>query len=247
MVELCGGEAVNLETTVHRVLAVVAHPDDEVLGCGAALALHAACGDEVSIVILADGESSRAGAAGTRVSERERAAHVAASILGAARVVLHGLPDNQLDTRPRLELAKLVEGHISELRPDTVYTHHSGDVNVDHRLVHEAVVTACRPQAGHPVKTLLFFEIPSSTEWQVPGSAPAFLPNWFVDISTVFDTKLKALRAYHTEMRPWPHPRSYEGVEHLAHWRGATVGCAAAEGFVLGRAIVGGGKPGSSA
>ena len=238
MVELCGGETVNLETMVHRVLAVVAHPDDEVLGCGGALAFHAARGDEVSIVILADGESSRAEGSGKRVSERESTAREAASILGAGRVVLHGLPDNQLDTRSRLEIAKLVERHIADLRPDTVYTHHCGDVNIDHRLTHEAVVTACRPQPGHPVKTLLFFEIPSSTEWQPPGSAPAFVPNWFVDISTVFDTKLKALHAYHGEMRPWPHPRSYEGVEHLARWRGATVGCVAAEGFVLGRAIV---------
>ena len=104
-----------------RVLAIVAHPDDEVLGCGGALALHAR-GDEVSIVILADGESSRAAGVGTRVSERESAAREAASILGAARVLLHGLPDNQLDTRPQLEIAKLIEGHIAELRPDTVYT-----------------------------------------------------------------------------------------------------------------------------
>jgi N-acetylglucosamine malate deacetylase 1 len=222
-----------------RVLAVVAHPDDEVLGCGGALALHAARGDEVSIVILADGESSREGAATARVAERESAARQAASILGVGRVLLHGLPDNQLDSRPRLEITKLIEARIAEFRPDTVYTHHSGDVNIDHRLVHEAVVTACRPQAGHPVGTLLFFEIPSSTEWQPPGSTPAFLPNWFVDISTVFDIKLKALRAYDTEMRLWPHPRSYEGVEHLARWRGATVGCAAAEAFVLGRAILG--------
>ncbi len=246
MVELCGGEAVNVETTVHRILAVVAHPDDEVLGCGGALAWHAARGDEVSIVILADGESSRATGADTRVSQRESAAREAASILGAGRVVLHGLPDNQLDARPRLELAKLVAAHIAELRPDTVYTHHCGDVNIDHRLAHEAVVTACRPEAGHPVRTLLFFEVPSSTEWQTPGSAPAFLPNWFVDISSVFDTKLKALRVYDKEIRPWPHPRSYEGVEHLARWRGATVGCVAAEGFILGRAILNG-KSGSQA
>ncbi len=218
-------------------MAIVAHPDDEVLGCGGALALHAARGDDVSIVILADGESSRAGDAVNRIGERERAARLATSILGAERVSLHGLPDNQLDTRSRLELAKLVEGHISDFKPVTVYTHHCGDVNIDHRLVHEAVVTACRPQAGHPVNTLLFFEIPSSTEWQVPGSAPAFVPNWFVDISAVAEVKRKALQAYDGEIRPWPHPRSYQGVEHLARWRGATVGCAAAEAFVLGRKI----------
>jgi LmbE family N-acetylglucosaminyl deacetylase len=222
--------------TIQRIAAIVAHPDDEVLGCGGALARHAAQGDEVSIVILADGETSR-GAGGAGVSRREAAARAAASILGAKQVLLHGLPDNRRDAQPRLDLVRIVEKHIQEIVPDTVYTHHAGDVNVDHRYVHEAVVTACRPQTGHPVATLLFFETPSSTEWQPPGSGSAFAPNWFVDISSVFAVKMKALHAYDSEMRPWPHPRSYEGVEHLARWRGATVGCAAAEAFMLGRKL----------
>ena len=103
--------------------------------------------------------------------------------------------------------------------------------------MHEAVVTACRPQQGHPVRTLLCFEVPSSTEWQLPGSAPAFTPNWFVDISSTIDRKLAALEAYSAELRPWPHPRSLQGVAHLAHWRGATVGVDAAEAFILGRQL----------
>ena len=116
-----------------------------------------------------------------------------------------------------------------------VYSHWIGDVNIDHRRIHEAVVAACRPQPGHPVESLLFFEVASSTEWQTPGSAPAFQPNWFVDISATLDTKLAALAAYQAELRDWPHPRSTRGVEHLARWRGSTVGCEAAEAFVLGR------------
>jgi LmbE family N-acetylglucosaminyl deacetylase len=103
--------------------------------------------------------------------------------------------------------------------------------------MHEAVVTACRPQLDHPVKTLLCFEVPSSTEWQLPGSAPAFTPNWFVNISDTLDRKLAALDAYAAELRDWPHPRSRQGVEHLAHWRGATVGVDAAEAFILGRQL----------
>jgi LmbE family N-acetylglucosaminyl deacetylase len=118
-----------------------------------------------------------------------------------------------------------------------VYTHHAGDLNVDHQRVSQAVMTACRPQPGCAVKKIAFFEIPSSTEWQSPSSGPAFAPNWFVDISGTLDTKLKALKAYHGEIRPWPHARSYEAVEHLARWRGATVGCDAAEAFVIGRKI----------
>lgn len=221
-----------------RVSAVVAHPDDEVLGCGGALRRHVVAGDEVSILILADGEMSRASAGKAEIERRKSAAVMAAEALGIAHVVLHEFPDNRLDTVAALDIAKVAEAHIREVGPDTIYTHHSGDVNIDHSSVHRAVVTACRPQAGQTVDTLLFFEIPSSTEWQPPGSAAPFLPNWFIDISDALEAKMNALKAYDHEMRPWPHPRSYRGVESLARWRGATVGCEAAEAFILGRRIV---------
>ena len=142
-----------------------------------------------------------------------------------------------MDTIPLLDITQAVETLIAKHQPEMVFTHHAGDVNIDHRRLHEAVATACRPQQGHPVKTLLCFEVPSSTEWQLPGSAPVFTPNWFVDISATLDRKLTALEAYAAELRTWPHPRSRQGVEHLAHWRGATVGVTAAEAFMLGRKL----------
>lgn len=224
---------------LRRIAAIVAHPDDEVLGCGGTLRRHALAGDEVSVVILADGESSRDAASGhgDAINRRAAAARKAAGTLGIQHLALHRLPDNRLDTLALLDIVKLVETHIERIAPDTIYTHHAGDLNVDHRRVHQAVVTACRPQSGRGADTLLFFEVPSSTEWQTPGSAPAFLPNWFVDISSTLDAKLQALDAYSDEMREWPHPRSRSGVEHLARWRGATAGCDAAEAFMLGRRI----------
>jgi LmbE family N-acetylglucosaminyl deacetylase len=142
-----------------------------------------------------------------------------------------------MDTIPLLDIIKVVEALISEHHPKLVFTHQVGDVNIDHRRLHEAVVTACRPQAGHSVKTLLCFEVPSSTEWQLPNAMQVFAPNWFVDISTTLTRKVAALEAYATELRSWPHPRSLKGVEHLAHWRGATVGVDAAEAFILGRQL----------
>jgi len=119
-----------------------------------------------------------------------------------------------------------------------VYMHHAGDVNVDHRRLHEAVSTACRPTPGQTVRRLLSFEVASSTEWQPAGSAPPFQPNWFVDISAQWPRKREALAAYAGEMRPWPHARSLEALEHLAHWRGAQVGVEAAEAFCLLRQLV---------
>ena len=111
-------------------------------------------------------------------------------------------------------------------------------MNVDHRRLHEAVVTACRPTPDHNVRKMFSFEVASSTEWQPPGSGPSFQPNFFVDITDQWKRKRDALRAYACEMRPWPHARSLEALEHLARWRGAQVGVEAAEAFNLLRQVV---------
>ena len=225
-----------------RVLVVAAHPDDEVLGCGGTIARHADAGDQVEVLIVAEGATSRQqkrsrSMACDELSALANAAQSASSILGVAGVELLDFPDNRLDSLDRLDLIKLIENYINDRQPQVVYVHHAGDVNVDHRRLHEAVVTACRPVPGHPVERLLSFEVASSTEWQPPGSAPAFQPNWFVDISEQWQLKRKALEVYTSEMRPWPHARSLEAVEHLARWRGAQVGVEAAEAFCLLRQL----------
>lgn len=222
------------------ILILAAHPDDEVLGCGGTIAKLVDEGAIVNVAFLADGVFSRIGeesAQHLELTARRTAARRACEILGVKSVSFGDFPDNCMDIIPLLEIAQALEALIAKHQPEMVFTHHAGDVNIDHRRLHDAVVTACRPQQGNPVKTLLCFEVPSSTEWQLPGSAPAFMPNWFVDISTTLDRKLAALEAYADELRAWPHPRSRQGVEHLAHWRGATVGVDAAEAFILGRQL----------
>ena len=224
------------------VLVVAAHPDDEVLGCGGTIARHADAGDQVQVLIVAEGATSRSQhrdrlQVGDELSALAQAAQTAGSILGAAGVELLDLPDNRLDSLDRLDLIKRLEECIERHQPQLVYVHHAGDVNVDHRRLHEAVVTACRPTPGQPVRRLLSFEVASSTEWQPPGSAPPFQPNCFVDISAQWPRKREALAAYASEMRPWPHARSLEALEHLARWRGAQVGVAAAEAFCLLREL----------
>ena len=224
------------------VLVVAAHPDDEVLGCGGTFARHADAGDHVQVLIVAEGATSRQeqrnrNKASDELSALAQAAQKAGAILGAKGVELLDLPDNRLDSLDRLDLIKQIELRIARHQPQVVYTHHAGDVNIDHRRLHEAVVTACRPAPVQPVKRLLSFEVASSTEWQPPGSAPAFQPNWFVDISAQWLRKREALEAYASEMRPWPHARSIEALEHLARWRGAQVGVEAAEAFCLLRQL----------
>ena len=227
---------------MYTILVVAAHPDDEVLGCGGTIARHAEAGDPVQVLIVAEGATSRQqtrdrAEASDELTSLFESAQKAGAILGAQGVELLHLPDNRLDSLDRLDLIKQIEARIDRHQPDVVYVHHAGDVNVDHRRLHEAVVTGCRPTPGQPVRRLLSYEVASSTEWQPPGSAPGFQPNWFVDISAQWPRKREALLAYASEMRSWPHARSIEALEHLARWRGAQVGVEAAEAFCLLRQL----------
>jgi LmbE family N-acetylglucosaminyl deacetylase len=226
-----------------KILVVAAHPDDEILGCGGTIAKHTRAGDVVHVVIMAEGLTSRSSTRDADLKRDELArlsdvAYRANTLLGVASVTMHNLPDNRMDSLDRLDVIKLIEAEISRVAPEIVYTHHAGDLNIDHRIIHECILTACRPQPGHPVKTLLFFEVASSTEWMPATSAPIFAPNWFVDISDCLELKLSALTCYESEMRPWPHARSIKALENLARWRGASVGMEAAESFILGRMLI---------
>lgn len=226
-----------------KVLIVAAHPDDEVLGCGGTIAFLGDCGVEVHIALLADGVGSREESAmdvreSNNLLARRKAAFIAAQILGARSVVFGNFPDNRMDTVALLDIIQFIEQLIVRIQPDTVFTHHAGDLNVDHRLTNQAVLTACRPIPGAQVHSVLFFEVPSSTEWQVPGSESAFAPNFFLETTAQVVRRQRALEAYAMEMRPWPHSRSYEALNHLSRWRGSTVGVEAAEAFMLGRKLV---------
>lgn len=218
-----------------RVLCLSGHPDDESFGCGGTLAKHAQAGDPVSVVAFTNGVGARGFSPGAS-TEREVAFRQACKILGTEDVWIHDYADNQMDEVPQLTIVQQIEKHIERFKPTIVYTHSSSDVNVDHRVMHECTVTACRSQPGHCVKHIRFFEVPSSTEWQMPGKHP-FQPNLFVDVTSTFELKLRALDQYATEMRDYPHPRSYENIEHLARWRGGTIGVNLAEAFVVGREI----------
>lgn len=224
-----------------NVLIVAAHPDDDVLGCGGAMDFWAAEGHFVHVHFAVDGETSRGSGCESdrgQIESRNAAAHSVCKILGCKLVELLGLPGNRLDRLELLDVVQQFESIIDRLRPEMVLTHHSGDVNIDHRIVHDAVLAVCRPQPKSPARELLFLEVPFSTEWRSPSSAMPFLPNYCVDISVTLKIKFAALDAYVSELWEFPHPRSLRAVEALARWRGATVGVEAAEAFILDRKLV---------
>lgn len=216
-----------------RVLTVAVHPDDETLGAGGTMAWHAARGDTVWACVLADGASSRH----AHVEQQADCARQACDILGVDRLVMVGLPDQRLDTLSLLDLITPIEQCVEELRPEVVLTHFMGDVNEDHRLVARATMVATRPVPGTSVRRVCAFEIPSSTDWAPPIPGSVFAPNVYVDISETLETKLTAMKAYAgtfvSEVRPFPHPRSFEALTAYAQRHGAASGLLAAEPFML--------------
>lgn len=218
------------------VLVVAAHADDEVLGCGGTIARHVQEGDAVHLVLMADGVHSRRGSSESDLARRIEASKRAQSILGVSSSQSLELPDNKMDSVPLLETVQKLEPIIQEIQPSIVYTHHHGDLNIDHRLTHVAVMTACRPVPGSSVREIYGFEVLSSTEWATQQSSP-FLPDCFVDITHHLRTKLNALEVYAEEMRASPHSRSMAHVEVLARHRGYSIGVDAAEAFEVYRII----------
>lgn len=218
------------------VLVVAAHADDEVLGCGGTIARHVQEGDAVHLVLMADGVYSRRGSSESDLVRRIESSKRAQSILGVSSSQSLELPDNKMDSVPLLVIVQKLESVLEEIQPSIVYTHHHGDLNIDHRLTHAAVMTACRPVPGSSVREIYGFEVLSSTEW-APQQGSPFLPDYFVDITQQLRTKLAALEAYAEEMRKTPHSRSMAHAEVLAHHRGYSVGVRAAEAFEVYRII----------
>jgi LmbE family N-acetylglucosaminyl deacetylase len=224
------------------VLVVAAHPDDELLGCGGTLARYADAGVDVHVLILAEGATARedlavGDARDVALQELRAAATRAAEILGVHPPRFQGFPDNRMDELPLICVVKAVEAVVEAVRPDVVYTHHGGDLNIDHRIAHQAVLTACRPLPESGVRTVLSFETVSSSEWASEAVGMPFRPQRFVDIGAHLDRKRRALACYETEMRPFPHARSLTAVDALARHRGASAGLEAAEAFMVIRDI----------
>ena len=218
------------------ILVIAAHPDDEVLGCGGTIAKHIDNGDRVSVIFMTNGVSARCDAGEQESILRQQSAKSALNILGVSSIYFEDCPDNMMDKLPLIEVVKKIELVINSVIPEIIYTHFSDDLNIDHRITHQAVMTACRPQCGHPVKEIYCFEVPSSTEWN-SYSSNKFNPNFFIDINEFWSKKERALLEYKQEMRAFPHSRSIKAIEALSILRGANVGLEKAESFQIERII----------
>lgn len=223
-----------------KVLVIAAHPDDEIYGMGGTIARLSADGVQVSLLIVTDGSTSQYRQCenlDSIIEEKKEETKKASEIVGIKNVFYGNLQDMRLDQTDHIEINKVIEDIIRKIKPDTVFTHYWGDVNLDHRRVYESTMVSTRPVFGQCVKEVYCYSVPSSTEWE-PAVHHGFLPNYFVDISDYVDAKSNAIKAYKTELREFPHPRSVEAVtvqDNAAGLRcGITKSC---EEFILLRRV----------
>jgi LmbE family N-acetylglucosaminyl deacetylase len=219
-----------------QVLVVAPHPDDEVLGCGGAIARHTDCGDDVHILVVTRADPELYPDDDEDDFRQEvKAAH---QLLGVASTTYLDFPAPRLDTIAGYQLADAIAQVIRQVQPHTIYLPHHGDLHTDHQRVYQATLVASRPINGCSVRQLLCYETLSETDWSPTRADSVFIPSVFIDIEHHLATKLKAMACYSTELKPFPHPRSLDALEALARVRGATAGLAAAEAFAVVRQIL---------
>lgn len=228
-----------------RIMLVVAHPDDELLGLGASMnRLIRDFGAIVHVVILGEGITSRADKRDTHAFKEELEVHrsniMAAAInIGFQSNSIYDFPDNRFDTVALLDIIKVVEKEKKSFSPEIIFTHHGGDVNIDHQRTFEAVITACRPMQEEVTKLIFTFETPSGTEWRASSDPRIFIPNFFLNVSeSNINAKIKGMECYQFEKRVFPHPRSPEALKIQAQRWGVSVGTEFAEAFCLIRGVI---------
>jgi len=227
-----------INLTNKKVMLVVAHPDDELLGVGGTihrLVNNYKC--QVHVLILGEGITSRSDKRDTKLWEKELKAHrrnikKAQVVIGYQSISIYNFPDNRFDSVPLLDIIKVIEKEKQNLKPEVIFTHHGGDVNIDHQRTFDAVITACRPMENESVKSIITFETVSGTEWRASSDPRHFIPNLFVEISeSDLRAKINAMESYEFEKRSYPHPRSPEALRIRAQMWGVANGLKLAEAF----------------
>lgn len=218
-----------------RILAIAPHPDDEILGCGGVLSKHSNSGDEVFVLVATRGTPTLYEA--HQIENVRNEAKAAHAVIGVSESFFLDFHAPELDITSQAEISRELSKYINQLKIDSLYLPHRGDIHHDHAAIFNAGLVAARPVGNYSVKNIYAYETLSETEWAPPFGDDAFIPTHFVDVSDTLSTKLDALSCFRSQIREFPNPRSKEAVEALAKFRGATVGVPRAEAFMTIRTI----------
>ncbi len=222
------------------ILIIAAHPDDEVLGCGGLISRYNNFSN-INVVFLGEGSSCRFSETNSEfaknsIKQREEAARNAARLLKIKNTEFYNLPCGRLDQFPIIEINKIIEAAILKYLPNILLTHDANDVNNDHRIIYKSTLMSTRPQSETSVEAVLTYEVPSSSECSFQKNQ--FSPNYFIEISeSNLRSKFEALSQYSSEIKPFPFPRSFEGIKAYSQFRGMQSAVEYAEGFNLVRYI----------
>ncbi|MCP4482324.1 MAG: PIG-L family deacetylase [bacterium] len=216
----------------NNILIIASHPDDEILGCGGTITRLVAEGAQAYTLILGTGITSRLEIVSKdqpgKLNALKEQAVAANKIIGVKDVIFETFPDNKFDSIAMLDIVKTIENIKNKIKPNIIFTHYQNDLNIDHQITNQAVLTATRPMIGESVKEIYAFEVLSSTEWHYPLT---FFPNTFFDISNTLDKKIEAMSKYKLELKDYPHPRSLKNIELNAEYWGNRVGIKYCEVF----------------
>jgi LmbE family N-acetylglucosaminyl deacetylase len=211
-----------------KILIIVAHPDDEVLGMGGTIK-KLSKNNEITLCVVSEGASAQYSDK-RMIKIRKEACLKSGKILGIKKFYFLDFPDMQLDIIPHLEINKKLEKIIQKIKPEVVFTTPDNDYNKDHQKVYESTLVVTRPLSSN-VKEVCCFELPGFTK-------KAFKPSMYVDVSKEYHSKIKAFKQYKSEVEKFPHPRSLESIENLMIQRGIESGLKKAEAFFIIRKII---------
>ena len=226
-----------MKITNKKVLIIVAHPDDETFGCAGYIKKLSLNRNKVSIISFTNGVGARQNQNLKKIKERKKSSINASKILGFKWLAQYDYSDNELDKISLLNIIKIIEKHKKKFNPHIVLTHNFSDLNIDHRKIAEATLTAFRPEPNEKLEQFLTFEVPSATDYRILRNKKNFLPNFFVNIEKYLKFKIRAIKNYKKELKPYPHSRSISGIKNLNKIRGNQSGLKYAEAFEIIRKI----------
>ncbi len=225
---------------IRKILIIVAHPDDEVLGCGGMISKFRKLDIDFKIIFIAEGSTCRFNHSNSfkakeEIRKRNNYAVDVMEFLGIKKYKFYNLTCGRLDQIPIIEINKIIETNIREYCPDAIFTHSLSDCNNDHKIIYNSTLMATRPVFNNNVMNLYSYEIQSSSEWNFENQ---FQPNYFIKLEEDdLKIKIESINMYKSEIKQYPFPRSSIGIKTLAMYRGMQVGVKYAEAFKLIREI----------